>query len=113
MTEQFYTQANVSYDECGILIDTVHVNMYSKHYNVKVTKVNDIYHVTAERPDYDCFLDNEFDLEIVNSVIDSHVETTSSFLGFGGGKRYVHGWCELKRREHLNISSNNITIVTK
>ncbi len=112
MVEQFYTQANVSYDECGILIDIVHVNMYSKHYNVKVTKVDDMYYVSAERPGYDCFLDNEFDPEIVNTVIDSHVETTSGFRGLGGTRRYVHGWCELKRREHLNISSNNITIVT-
>lgn len=113
MTEQFYTQANVSYDECGILIDTAHTSMYSKHYNVKVTKVNDMYYVTAERPDYDCFLDNEFDPEIVNSVIDGHVETTTSFLGFGGGRRFVHGWCELKTKTLLNISSNNITIITK
>jgi hypothetical protein len=113
MEEQFYPQADVTYGKGGIVVNATEISMYSKHYNVKITKVDDMYYVSAERPGYDCFLDNEFDPEIVNTVIDSHVETTSGFLGLGGTRRYVHGWCELKRREHLNISSNNITIVTK
>ena len=113
MEEIFYPEAYVSYGKGGIIVNATETSMYHKHYNVKITKVDDLYYVTAERPGYDCFLQNEFDPEIVNTVIDSHVEFTKPFLGLGGGKRYVHGWCELKRRKHLNISSKNITIVNK
>ena len=113
MEEIFYPEAGVSYGRSSIVVNSTSISMYDKHYNVKITKVDELYCVTAERPDYECFLDDQFDSEIVNQVIDSHVETTSGFLGFGGGRRYVHGWCELKHRNRLNISSNNITIVTK
>ena len=113
MEDKFYAIADVSYGKGGIVVNTTETSMYHKHYNVKITKVDDLYFVTAERPEYDCFLENQFDPEIVDKVIDDHVELTSPFLGFGGGKRYVHGWCELKNRKRLNIFSNNITIVNK
>lgn len=107
-----YTKANISYDESGIVIDTTHSTLSQRHYNVNVVKIDDMFKVTAERPEADCFFHEEYDPLVVNEIIDEHVNVTRPFLGaFGGGKRYVHGWCEKKKREQITILSNNITII--
>jgi hypothetical protein len=114
MIKEFFGVAYIEYGKAGVVIDALTGLIRCKHYNVTVTKVDDVYRIEAEAAQNEWFLDPEYNPTIVDTVIDEHVEITKkSPLGwaFGvGGKRYVHGYCELKEREKVTLITNNITI---
>ena len=98
-------------NESGVEINANNYQAIYRHYNVVVEKNDDLYTITAEQPSWDCFLHDEYDLEVVNKAIDKHIKTTEPFLfGLIPAKRYVRGWTEFKDRKKVKFTTNNITI---
>lgn len=111
--KQQFDVADIDCSRSGILIDAKSVGMLGRHYNVVVTKVEGEYRVEAERPGHDFFTYPEYDPKIVETVIDKHVQVTKpSIIGwvFGSNKKFVRGWCELKKREKVAFTAKNLTI---
>lgn len=83
----------------------------SRHYNITVKKEGEFYIINAERAEWEIYLGREYDPMSVDLVVDKHVKMSKPCLfGLIPGKRYISGWVELKKREQIEIKTNNITI---
>ena len=85
--------AGITSSESGVEISADNFQATYKHYNVKVEKIGDMFTITGEEPSWDCFLNDEYDPKIVDTVVEKYVKTTPPFFfGLVPPKRYVRGW---------------------
>ena len=109
-----FKKADIDISGSGIVIDETRTSMVGRHYDVRIIEnENGTYTITALEPRYDCFLDREYNPQVVEQFEDRHVYTSSWFFGLFLGKKYVQGWSEYKKKNPVTYTTSTITIKKK